>query len=460
MHQSARLKKILAISGAIAIAGLASLAGLHAYLSGYFLHLPPEHLVSPLPAKYAGAMSRKPDAYLIRDVSVIPMDRDTVLAHQSVLVENGRIRQIAGAADRIQTAAEPFVINGAGKYLMPGLADMHVHLNDDNNLLLLVANGVTTVRDMFGHPFHLEMREKIRNGRMLGPTLYAASPVLEGPNQSWPQSVGLHSETEARDAVIRYKREGYDFIKIYHTLTPALYARVLRAGDSLRIPVVGHAPLAVPLPGILSASQYSLEHVDLGQLRKMLPNVSLEKGATLMGASEKWICPTLIVHKRSHARPGDAALSKQYEQYVDEDTRQFWRERLQAGEGEYALQKKLAGLMFRSGARLLSGSDCPNAYVLAGFSLHEELGELVSAGLSAFEALQTSTVHPAEFLGSKHETGTVEAGKAANLLLLEGNPLEDIRHTRRISGVMVKGKWFPAGELHGMLREVKAHYAD
>jgi hypothetical protein len=454
------VKKAVLITLAILICvGLAGIALVYAYLGGYFVVLPPEHLASPLPAKYARAMAQKAGAYLIRDVSVIPMDRDTLLAHRFVLVEDGRIRQIADAADRIQTAAKPFVIEGAGKFLMPGLADMHVHLNDDNNLLLLVANGVTTVREMFGHPFHLELRENIRQGQVLGPALYVASPVLEGPQQSWPHSIRVNTAAEARDAVIRYKRQGYDFIKVYHTLPPDLYAPILRTGDSLGIPAVGHAPISVELGKILSSGQYSIEHIDLAQMRRMAPNISPEEKAALIGASKKWICPTLTVHMRMQTRPDDPALPEHYEGYVDGQTREFWRERLGDGTGEYALQKKLAGIMFQSGGRLLAGTDCLNAYVLPGFSLHEELEELVSAGLPPFEALKTSTVHAAEFLHQERDAGTVAVGKVADLLLLDGNPLEDIRHTRKISGVMVRGKWFPAGELDAMLREVKTQYA-
>jgi imidazolonepropionase-like amidohydrolase len=450
------LKKVILVLFAILVAGLVGIALLYAYLAGFFAVLPPEHLASELPAKYARVMARKADVYLIRDVSVIPMDRDTVLAHRFVLVENGRITQVAGAADRLPTEGKPVVIDGAGKYLVPGLADLHVHLNDDNNLLLLVANGVTTVRDMFGHPFHLELRQKIARGQLLGPTLFAASPVLEGPRQSWPHSVRVNTAAEARDAVVRYGRQGYDFIKIYHTLPPELYAQVLRTGDSLGIRAVGHAPLAVGLEAMLAMNQYSIEHIDLGQLRQISPGIPLERKAALIGASGKWICPTLTVHQRMHKGPGD--LPRHYEQYVDGQTRRFWQDRLRDGAGEYELQKKLAGILFRSGGKLLAGTDCLNAYVPAGFSLHDELQELVSAGLPPFEALKTSTVHAAAFLG-KPDAGTVAAGKRADLLLLDGNPLEDIRHTRRISGVMVRGKWFPAGELDAMLREVKAQYA-
>ncbi len=425
-----------------------------------FMTFPPEHLLSPLPAKYGEVMSGKASTYLFKDVSLIPMNQDTILEHQSVLIENGRIIQIASSVDSIHTTSKPFIIEGAGKYLIPGLTDMHVHLNDDNNLLLLVANGVTTVRDMFGFPFHLQLRAQIEKGEMLGPTLYTSSPVLDGPEKGWPQSVSLKNTTQAKEAVLRFKKAGFDFIKIYHTLTPELYTQILRISDSVNIPVVGHIPLEVELSKTLSLSQYSIEHINLWQLRKISPTISLETKAAMMGKARKWICPTLLVHKNIQKRPGDFTLQKHYEQYVDKDTKKFWKQRLREGESEYELQKKLAKLMFDSGARFLAGTDCLNPYVLPGFSLHEELEELVSAGLSEFEALKTGTVNAAQFLKRNNDMGTVEPGKIADLLLLEANPLENIANTRKISGVMIKGRWLSADELDNMLRDVKAKYSN
>jgi imidazolonepropionase-like amidohydrolase len=175
----------------------------------------------------------------------------------------------------------------------------------------------------------------------------------------------------------------------------------------------------------------------------------------MIGASGKWVCPTLIVHENIQKHPDDPNLQLDYEHYVDKDTRTFWRQALTNGESEFELQKKLAKVMFDSGAKLLTGTDCLNSYVLAGFSLHEELQELVSAGLPEFEVLKGSTVSAAEFLKRKQDIGTIEVGKIADLILLEGNPLENILNTKRINGVMVKGKWFTADELDTMLADIR-----
>jgi len=175
----------------------------------------------------------------------------------------------------------------------------------------------------------------------------------------------------------------------------------------------------------------------------------------MIGASGKWVCPTLIVHKNIQKHSDDPTLQLDYEQYVDKDTRTFWKQALSDGDSEFELQRKLAKLMIDSGGKLLTGTDCLNSYVLAGFSLHEELQELVSAGLSEFEVLKASTVNAAEFLKREQEFGTIEVGKVADLILLEGNPLDNILNTKKINGVIIKGKWIPDEELDTMLADIR-----
>ena len=446
------MKKIII---AVTIVGLIAVSTIYLFILSPSKTFPPEHLVSQLPAKYGKAMSRKGNSYLISNVSIIPMSEDTVLTHQFVLIDSGRIKRISGHQDSSNIPSSTFMIDGSGKYLMPGLTDLHVHLNDDNNLLLMIANGVTTARNMAGHPFHLQLREEIENREILGPTLCTASPILESADKLWGISIGLTNITEARDTIIALKKKGYDFIKIYHTLTPDLYRRILQVGDSINIQIVGHIPIQVELSETLSLNQYSIEHIDIDQMRVISTRISLEKKAEMIGASGKWVCPTLIVHKKIQSHPDDPTLQRDYEHYVDKDTRAFWKQGLSDGESELELQMKLVRMMFNSGAKLLTGTDCLNSYVLPGFSLHEELEELVSAGLPEFEVLKASTINAAEFLKRKQDIGTIEVGKIADLILLEGNPLENIVNTKRINGVMVKGKWFTADELDTMLADIR-----
>ena len=418
--------------------------------------LPPNYLKSQLPYTYGQLTRKKADTYLIQDVSVIPMNQDTVLPHRNVLVEKGRIKQITRVSEPIDTTAHPFLIEGTGKYLIPGLNDMHVHVNDEDHLLLFIANGVTTVRNMAGDTFQLRLREKIARQELLGPTYYVASPILEGADNLWKFSTIINTKNEARAAVLNYQRSGYDFIKVYHTLPEKVYREILRVADSVGIRVVGHIPFQVPLAQTLALSQYSLEHVDV---RPISPKVPLIKKCEMIGKSGKWICPTLLVHRNIQKSPLDPSIPTRYEAYVDEGTRNFWRQRLHYfGPNKYALQKNMAKIMFNNGGKFVVGTDCLNSYVLAGFSMHDELEELVSAGLPTFDVLKASTVNAAEFLGRANAIGTLEPGKIADLVLLDANPLEKIGNTRKIRGVMVKGKWFSAGELQELLAGIRKNH--
>ncbi|MBN8823528.1 MULTISPECIES: amidohydrolase family protein [unclassified Spirosoma] len=418
--------------------------------------IPPVHLESGLPSQFGTEALKKAGTYLIRNVSVIPMTKDTLLSNYHVLVENGRIKQLTPDLSTVDTAAHPLLIDGTGKFLIPGLNDLHVHINDDNNLLLFVANGVTTIRNMAGYPFHLSLREKIHRRQLLGPTLYTASPILEGSPNVWKFSRIVRTKQEARQAVIQFAKAGYDFIKIYHTLPQELYREILRVGDSLQIPVVGHIPFQVDLKEVLASSQYSLEHVDVSPISPHLP---LVKRLELIGQSKKWMCPTLLVYKNMQKHPNDPSIPTNYERYVDKITRTFWQQRLHYySRDHYSLQKKMAQLIHKHGGRFIAGTDCLNSYVLAGFSIHEELQELVSAGLPEYEALKACTVNAAIFLKNQSEVGTIEPHKQADLVLLEGNPLKDITNTKKINGVMLKGIWFSAAELNQMLAAVKKTY--
>ncbi|MFD2571936.1 amidohydrolase family protein [Spirosoma soli] len=418
--------------------------------------LPPVHLKSGLPTQYGKMTINKADSYLIRDVSVIPMTKDTILAHHHVLIEKGRIKQVTPHLAQIDTAGHCLVIDGTGKFLIPGLNDLHVHLNDDNNLLLFVANGVTTIRNMAGYPFHLNLRKRINQGQILGPTLYTASPILEGTPNVWKFSHVVKTRDEARQAVIQFAKAGYDCIKIYHTLPQELYREILQVGDSLHIPVVGHIPFQVDLEEVLASTQYSLEHVDVSPLSPYIP---LVKRLELIGHSQKWMCPTLLVYKNMQKHPNDPTIPTNYERYVDKITRTFWQQRLHYySQDRYRLQKVMAKLIYKNGGRFIAGTDCLNPYVLAGFSIHEELQELVSVGLPAYEALKASTVNAAVFLKRDPEVGTIEADKQADLVLLSGNPLKDIANTKTITGVMLQGRWFSSAELKQMLAAVEKTY--
>ena len=440
-------KKAIIGFGVIAVISLS-----YAVIIRFNIPLPPGHIVSELPASYAKKAKEKGTDYLITNVSIVPMNRDTVMKNQNVLIRDGIITQIQRVSVNLDTTFQVTKIDGNGLYLIPGLNDMHVHINDENSLLLFIANGVTTIRNMWGFDFHLTLKDQINKKEIIGPSMYTAGSILEGSSPAWTSSTVITTKAEAREAVVKCKQQGFDFVKVYHTLPKNLYKEILRAADSIAIPVVGHIPFDLKLEETLALTQYSLEHIDIRPIDTKLPLETREK---MIGISGKWICPTLIVFRNLQRDPDDTSFHKNYAKYVDHRTRQYWNSHYWKGESDYDLQKKMAKEIFRNGGRFVAGTDCLNPYVVAGFSLHEELQEMVNAGLSEFEALQSATIRPAEMLRRDKDIGTIEPGKIADLLLLDGNPLKDIRNTTKIKGVMVKGRLFNAQELKDMLMAVE-----
>ena len=426
-----------------------------------FKTLPPEHVISAMPRAFQQIVDKQQAPTVFTNVSIIPMNADTVLKDQTVMIREGRIREIFGAEDSVLIPVPAKIYDAKGQFMIPGLADMHIHLNDDNNLLLLLANGVTTARNMASVRFHNKLRGQLSDKEILGPKLYTASPILEGPHQIWRNtdgSVRLESVDSARLFVHRFADEGYDFLKVYHTLAPEFYEAILEEADKIGIPVVGHMPLEVTIDRMLSLNQSSIEHIEVGQLRKISPEIELETKAEMIGASGKWICPTLIVFKKMNGKPGEADLHQSYEEYIDPRTKMFWMRRLSDRPNEYELRKQIAKIIYDNGGKFLAGTDALNAYVLHGFSLHEELEAYVSIGLSPFEALQTATVNPAVYLGIETDFGTIEVGKKAEFVLLAENPLADIRNTKKIQGVMFDGHWLDRAILDDIFKQVKACY--
>jgi hypothetical protein len=205
----------------------------------------------------------------------------------------------------------------------------------------------------------------------------------------------------------------------------------------------------------LNLTQTSIEHVEI---RPIDTDTPLEQRELMIGRSKKWLCPTLVVFRNLSRNPKNIPMKDQYATYVDENTREYWNYRDPKWQA-YELSQETTQRIFKAGARCIAGTDCLGPYVLAGFSLHEELEEMVKAGLSEFEVLKASTVNAAEFLKKQNEMGTIESGKVADLVLLNGNPRMDISNTRKIAGVMVKGKWLDANDLSNMLSDVRAFHS-
>ncbi|HWI63168.1 MAG TPA: amidohydrolase family protein [Symbiobacteriaceae bacterium] len=404
-------------------------------------------------------------------VNVIPMDEERVLPDQTVVVRDGLVERVEASQP---PPADAEVIDGNGWYLMPGLTDMHVHIEGADELPLYLANGVTTVRNMWGStglkrllgaPDHLKLRDA---ARPLSPAIYTAGPIMEGAPPTSPLMPVFRSPARAAAAVERQAAAGYDFIKVYDNLSPAVYAAVLVAARRVKLPVVGHVPKQVPLADVLTGGQRTIEHLT-GYIdpdaAAGLAGEALLQAARLTREAGVWNVPTLGIYQKlvPPERVGELEQQPGME-FVPPRLRRIWRlfwpmmrRGITYSGADYAerigaLYRQVTRTLHAEGARLCLGTDAPNPYVVPGFSVHDELRYLIEAGLSPFEALAAATRNAAECLGRQAEFGTVAPGLRADLLLLTANPLTDVAHAARRAGVMLRGRWLPEAELQAMLK--------
>jgi imidazolonepropionase-like amidohydrolase len=423
-------------------------------------------------------------------VNVIPVDGERVLEAYSVIVEDGRIVAMGPRAST-SPDADATLIDGTGKYLIPGLADMHIHLanqefmtalvgKDDaiqpieNMLYLYLANGVTTVRVMAGYPELLAIRDAIARGEVLGPRLILTTPMFDGKKPIWPAPLSrpIPSPEAARSAVQELKQDGYDMIKVYTLLGRDAYDAVMEEAEKVNLKVVGHVPIMVGLEHALESGQDEITHVE--EYWRFTRDYSDEVVAQFTAMTVKsgvWFSPTITTY-RDQMGDADTVMNRSENRYVDPLILDFWASRtLGANVSEKAKARRekqaqvLAGFMERlvrsmysAGVPLLVGTDALNPMAVPGFSIHRELGEFVNVGIPNHEALRAATARPAEFMEETGEWGTVATGRRADLVLLNANPLEDINNTKSIEGVMVRGRWLAGKAIQQRLdRFAKKH---
>lgn len=416
-----------------------------------------------------------PDSTAIVNVNVIPMDRERVLERYTVVVVGGVITKL-GPTRSATVPAGTHTIDGTGKYLVPGFADVHVHLannppNEQPDLLkLFLAEGVTTVLNLRGVPQTLELRSKVQSGEILGPRLYTVGPFVNEPFVRTP--------AEVDSAVVAQKRAGYDFIKLHGNLSRESYLTLMRAAAREGIRVIGHAPRNLGLQIMFEQRQYALAHAEeflYDTLNRStdssLPYVEakIPEYARSTARAGIWVMPNLTAFKMIGREVQDlnAVLARPEMRYLPRSTQQGWGPatnpytnrnqplRYQAMVTRYQLLEKLVRALRANGVRLLVGTDAMNPTVVPGFSTHDEMADLVTAGLTPYEALRAATANAAEFLGVA-DRGTIAAGQEADLVLLDANPLADIANTRHIAGVMLRGRWFSGADLGAMLEELAA----
>ncbi|HYC30672.1 MAG TPA: amidohydrolase family protein [Gemmatimonadales bacterium] len=432
---------------------------------------------------------------VITDVTVVPMTSETVIERAAVLVRDGRIAAV-GPVDRVVVPAGTRRIDGRGKYLIPGLADMHTHLYSDDpempdsvgphELGVMVANGLTVARLMIGTPEHLRLRREIEAGRVLGPQLWVASPQFAGKEEV--NGVVVATPEQARAAVADAKAAGFDFIKLTTDITRPVYDAIAEEAGRRGIRVVGHVDPQVGVPRALEAGQ-QIEHLD-GYFESILadsaagrPSISNygvfrpkswetidlvddAKIARIAEATAKagvWSTPTLTIFNTAFGTgETDSAMTRRPDwRMIPADVRRlylgartkYWQTAAtEARRRRYVeIRNELTRRIAAAGGRIMAGSDSPEWLMAYGWTLHRELEAMVKAGLTPYQALETATRNPAEFLGATKEWGTIERGKRADLVLIAGNPLTDIRNISRIEGVMLGGRWLEPAKLQEMI---------
>ena len=419
------------------------------------------------------------DTTVFVNVNIVPMTTEVVLSAQTVIVARGKIANI-GPVESVPIPEDAQIVDGTDRFLMPGLAEMHAHVTGtrpaeiDRLFTLFVANGITTIRGMLGQYSHLDLRARLETGEVFGPRFITSGPSLNGRSVS--------SAADAARQVREQHAAGYDFIKVHPGLTAEEFAALAATANELGMPYAGHVPVAAGVREALRSHMATIDHLD-GYFVALLPpdshgsggfggffdvmlarELDSEKIAALAAATAMagtWNVPTQVLVEQMVDGTSVTDLRNRSEmRYVPESTVNDWvvaKERQLAERGfdpETAalaidLRRRLILALHDSGAGLLLGSDAPQIFNVPGFSAHRELDVLVAAGLTPYEALQTGTSAVAKFLGSN--TGVVAVGKEADLILLDANPLEDIRNSRRIHGVMLRGQWLPASELEQRL---------
>jgi amidohydrolase family protein len=453
---------------------------------------------------WAGSKPRTSTQVLIfTNVNVVSMRDGTIARDMTVVIKQGKISAVAKVG-LVDQGHDIQIVNANGKYMVPGLWDMHVHSAfvspawDEKVIYpLYIANGITGVRDMGGDPQVLENRRKrIESGELLGPRLILAGPFLAGGNSD-RQTLAVNTPEDARQAVDAVKRQGFDFVKILSNVPRDSYFAIAGESSKQNISFVGHVPYSVSVREASTAGQKSIEHLtgvllacssredelraqELTALAKrdyaaygelgpqIIATYNQSRAAALfkqLAQSQTWQVPTLV-WTQANSRIDDPDLQSDPRlKYVPASVRAEWDparlhektspQELATLKAEAARDVEVVKAMHNAGVQFMAGSDGPDPYVFPGFSLHDELEWLVKSGFTPLQALQSATFNPALFLGRIDTHGVVEPKHGANLVLLDASPLDDIRNTHKIFGVVAGGKYYPRKELDMMLQQVE-----
>jgi imidazolonepropionase-like amidohydrolase len=430
----------------------------------------------------AGAPLAQPDPYQATTafvgVTLLPMDKEAALPNQTVIVRSQKIAWV-GPADAAKIPDGAVRVDGKGKFLMPALAEMHAHIPGGNApesmvervLFLYVANGVTTIRGMLGDPRHLTYRSSVANGAVLGPRIYTSGPSFN--DKTAP------TRDVAVDAVVQQKKMGYDLLKIHPGVPRDAFDAMAAKAHELKIPFAGHVPAQVGVQHAIESRYASIDHLD-GYIEALSTRTEASQffGVNLVNdvderrlpalvkatsAARTWQVPTQVLFdnllndvpaeemaKRPELQyalnPGDVqkwiGLKQSYTKYSAADRQKF-----------LTLRRRIIKELHAAGVPFALGSDAPQWWNVPGFSLHRELRSMVDAGLTPYQALRTGTQNIGTYFGTTD--GVVAAGRRADLMLLDANPLQDIGNSTRIAGVLVNGRWLPKADIDKRLADGK-----
>ncbi|MFM8875569.1 MAG: amidohydrolase family protein [Anaerolineae bacterium] len=424
----------------------------------------------------------------ITDVTVVDVEKGALIPNQTVLIMNNRVDKI-GLQGEMPIPSDAQVVNGHGLYLIPGLVDAHVHYFDAPITgRVLIANGVLLVRDM-GMPneYILPLRDELNQGKILGPEMIATGYILDGDPPMIPQiSMGIKTPEEAKMAVRKQADAGVDMIKVYSILEKDVFLAILTEADACGLKVVGHVPESIYIEDAAAAGLDSAEHwfgfekiiarllgepvrltfsgmssqmhyfdhldeVDPAMLEKVYQNLR-ESGLTVV--------PTVVTFKNFPSQHTLEAANILHGEYITSELFNIWRSQWsgQSNIPESIWQNwaRMVAGMHRSGIPLMVGTDLMVPGIVPGFAVHDEMEIWQEAGIPAVDILRSATLIPANFMGLGDRLGSIREGKTASMILLRGNPLQDIRNAQQIEGVFLRGVYYDREALDRFLDEAKA----
>jgi imidazolonepropionase-like amidohydrolase len=432
--------------------------------------------------------------FAIEHVTILPMTAGGApIADATLIVRDGRIAWI-GAAAAARVPANVTRIDGRGRWLMPGLSDMHVHVlhrgygrqfpgghdfpadyvRTADLMLPFIANGITQIMDMSASPYTLAQRDEIDSGAVLGPHVAAAS-MIDGDPPTWPKDARVAATPEAgRRAVREIASQGFSFVKVYTGLQLPVYAAIVDEAARAGVRVVGHLPAAARghAEEVLIRGMSMVAHAEeYGRLARDPTDADLQRYVALTRQNDISLATTLITNvtiARQTHDPSVVAAAKGIG-YVHPALRSYWQhanrytvdvtpEKTAHRDKAVEFNQRLIKALAASGVRFMPGTDSIIPGIVYGFSLHDELELLAQTGLSNQRVLESATRLPAEFLQVANDRGTIEVGKAADLLLLDADPLADVANTRAITAVVRGGRYLPRSELDGLMQELAARY--